>query len=84
LTDVSTVLIERHRLSGADVDLGTAALNLGVPRFRRAWIGLAIEAANELHGQPRALLGREAKNVGKDVARSHQIILAARASRARG
>ena len=76
---MSTVLVARHCLGGAGVDLGTAALNLGVPRLRCARIGLAIEPANEIHDQPRAFLGREAKNVGKDVAGRQRIILAARA-----
>jgi len=74
---VTTVLVERHRLSSADVDLIPTALDLGVPCVRRARVGLAIQAANEFYGKARALLGRESKDVGKKVARSHGIILAA-------
>jgi hypothetical protein len=49
--DVSTVLGERHRLGGASVNLGAAALDLGVPipRFGRSGIGFAVEAANKLN-----------------------------------
>ena len=46
---MSTVLVERHRLGSADVDLRPTALDLGVPRVRRARIGLAIEAADKLN-----------------------------------
>ena len=74
---MSTVLVERHRLGSADVDLRPTALDLGVPCVRRARVGLAIEAADEFHRKPRALLGRESKDVGKKVTCSHRIVLAA-------
>jgi hypothetical protein len=50
LANVSAILVERHRLSGPGVDFGTATLDLGVPCFRRAGIGCAVEATDELHG----------------------------------
>ena len=44
-------LIERERLGGAGIDLGTSAFELGVPRRVRVRVRFTIEAPRELEGQ---------------------------------
>lgn len=46
-------------------------LDLNVPRLRRVRLRFAVETTDQLERQARALLRREAKNVCKNVGRSH-------------
>src|SRR5438132_320186 len=71
LADVRAILVERHRIGNAPVDLGTATLDLGVPRLRGAGLRFAVEATDQLVRKARTFLRREAKNVGKNVSRAH-------------
>ncbi len=65
-----SILIERHRVSCAPIHLGATTLDLGVPGFRRTWLGLTVESSQELESQLRSLLDRQAKEVLECVGRS--------------
>jgi hypothetical protein len=71
LADVEAILVESHRFSGITVDLGAATLDLSVPRMCRARLRFAVQATDQLERQARTFVRREAKNVCKNVGRSH-------------
>jgi hypothetical protein len=58
LADVRSVFVESHRRGRTGVDLGAPPLDLGVPRGCRADVRLAVEAADQLEGEPRSSAGR--------------------------
>ena len=70
------VLIERHCLGRAAIDLCTTTFYLRVPCRTRVRVGLPIEAPEELEGQARSFFGGEPKNFFQDVSSSHGNIIA--------
>ena len=53
------------------VDLVATTPDLGVPRLHGISVGFAVETADQLEREARALLRWEAENICKDVSRSH-------------
>jgi hypothetical protein len=56
--DVRTILVQRYCVRGTGDDLRAASIDLDVPRLRGARLWLAVEAAQQLERELRALLGR--------------------------
>jgi hypothetical protein len=65
------------RLGRPRSDLFCALLDLADPLGRGAWVGVFIEAGEQLAGNLSASLGREAEHAGEKVVgrRSHEPIL---------
>ena len=70
------VLIKRHCLGRAAIDLCTTTFYLRVPCRTRVRVGLPIEAPEELEGQARSFFGGEPKNFFQDVSGGHGNIIA--------
>lgn len=70
------ILIERERLGGAGIDLGTSAFDLGVPRQGRVRVRGTIEARKELEGPSRSFFGGEPKDPCQHVRSRHDPIIA--------
>jgi hypothetical protein len=71
LADVHAILGERHRIGGVTVDLSTATFDLNVPCLRGAGLWFAVQTANQPERQARTLPRGEAKDVCKNVGRTH-------------
>jgi hypothetical protein len=73
---VLTVLVERHRLGGASLDLSRPAFDLFVPGSRRIGVAFVVQAADQLERQLRARLGGKPEDLGQHVGRGYVPILA--------
>ncbi len=76
LTDMSSILVQRHRVGGPGVNLGAATLDLGVPGLGSAGLGLTIQAAQQLEGKLGPLLNWEAQDLCEHVGGGHRAIVA--------
>jgi len=74
--DVCSILIERKRLGGAGIDLGTSTFELGIPRRARIRVRLSIETAKKLESQAGSFFGRKPKDLSQDVGGRHSDIMA--------
>jgi hypothetical protein len=70
------VLVERHGLGGASIDLCSTSLDLEIPRSRGIGFGFSIEAADQLECKARTLAGRQAQELAEHVDGSHGYIVA--------
>jgi hypothetical protein len=70
------VLVERHGLGGAGLDLGRPALDLFVPRRRCVGVTSVVQAADQLERQPRTLFSGKPEDLGQHIGRCHGVILA--------
>jgi hypothetical protein len=82
-SDVVAVLVERHGLGGASLELSRPALDLVVPGYRRIGIMFVVQAADQLERQLGALFGGKPEDLGQHVGRGHVAILADSRGRAR-
>jgi hypothetical protein len=74
-SDMRSVLVHGDRLRGAGLDLSRSALDLLIPGRWGAVIVLTVQAADQLERQPRALLSREAEELGQQIGRHAMVIL---------
>jgi len=72
---VGSIIFERHRLGGTGVDLGTAPLDLCLPRNGCIGIRLTVEAAEKLQREPGSFLGWKPEDLAQYISRRHALIV---------
>ncbi len=71
-----SIILERHRLCGAGVDLGTPSFDLGLPRNGCIGIRLTVEAPEKLQREPGSFLGWKPEDLAQHIGGRHPLTVA--------